>query len=71
MKGKKIRNLDSPTAISDGATKGYVDTTIAAAVAGVSVAPAAPTEASQDVLTRSVDDNTYVKLDGTSVMGGV
>jgi hypothetical protein len=59
MKGQKIRNLDSPTAISDGATMGYVDPTVAAAVAAVkatvSTAPAVsvvPIVLADDVLTR-------------------
>jgi hypothetical protein len=67
MQGQKIRNLDRPTAISDGATKGYVDQTVAAAVAAMETSP---TEPAEDVLTRSIGDNTYVKIDGTSVMGG-
>jgi hypothetical protein len=27
-------------------------------------------EPNEDVLTRLIDDNSYIKLDGTSVMGG-
>jgi hypothetical protein len=65
-KGQKIRNLDSPTAISDGATKGYVDAAIAAVKAGI--APVTSAESAEDVLTRSIGDNLYVKPDGTSVM---
>jgi hypothetical protein len=75
MKGQKIRNLDSPKAISDGATKGYVDVAIAAVKAA---APAGGEQSagcvgeleSEDVLTRTVGDNTYVKIDGTFIMGG-
>jgi hypothetical protein len=61
-------------AISDGATKGYVDLTLATAVAAVKAtvlaAPAAPTESSEYILTCIVGDNSYVRIDGTSVMGG-
>jgi hypothetical protein len=71
LKGKKIRNLASSSAISDAATKGYVDTLFER----ISF-PAAPavgrrvSKASEDFLTRSVGDSLFVKSDGTSVLSG-
>ena len=62
MKGSKIRNLGAPTASSDATTKSYVDTAVSTAIAGV-----APSE---DALSRSTADSTYLKLDGKSVMTG-
>jgi hypothetical protein len=67
MKGNKIRNLGSPTATSDAASKGYVDTSIAIAVSGIAAGGPA---VSEDTLSKSTADSTYLKLDGTSVMGG-
>ena len=67
MKGSKIRNLGAPTASSDAATRLYVDNSIAAAVSGI--APSEPA-ASEDILSKSTADRTYLKLDGGSVMTG-
>ena len=41
------------------------DSAVANAVAGV-----APTEPAEDILSRSTADSTYLKLDGSSVIGG-
>ena len=67
MKGSKIRNLGAPTASSDAATRLYVDNSIAAAVSGI--APSEPA-ASEDILSKSTADRTYLKLDGATVMTG-
>ena len=67
MKGDKIKNPGAPTASSDAATRLYVDNSIAAAVSGI--APSEPA-ASEDILSKSTADRTYLKLDGTTVMTG-
>jgi hypothetical protein len=66
MKGNKIKNLGSPTATNDAASKGYVDTSIANAVSGIT--PGSPA-ATEDLLSKSTADSTYLKLDGSSARG--
>jgi hypothetical protein len=73
MKGSKIRNLGVPTASSDAASKVYVDTSIANTVSGITAG--GPTgggspASTEDTLSKSTADSTYLKLDGTSTMGG-
>jgi hypothetical protein len=68
MKGNKIVNLGVPTAANEAATKDYVDTAISNAVSDI--APNEPT-ISEDTLSKSTADSTYLKLDGSSVMGGL
>jgi hypothetical protein len=70
MKDNKIVNLGAPTGTNDAVSKGYVDTSIANAIAAHAPPPQVVNEVSEDAISKSTADITYLKLDGTSVMGG-
>jgi hypothetical protein len=74
MRGNKIKNPGTPTATNDAASKGYADTSIANAVSGITAGGptggAGSPASREDTLSKSTADSTYLKLDGSSAMGG-